>query len=150
VPLSCAARLSRLIPCLILNLFAGSDVFSFESDSSASQAGLLTRTLEMYTIVYEGMVLMVRISCNDESLKRHGITYVQVQEAITDPIRAQFEVDEPSLAGNYREILVGHTYANVLLEIGLEMIGQDKLYIFHAQKISPKVRLKYEEWLKNA
>ncbi len=92
---------------------------------------------------------MVRFSYNDDSLRRHGITYKQVQEAVTDPMRAQFEFPEPSIAGNYREMLVGHTYADVLLEIGLEMIGQDELCFFHAQKVSPKYRRKYEEWLKN-
>lgn len=92
---------------------------------------------------------MVRISYNEESLERHRITYDQVQEAITDPMRAQFEIAAPSVADNYREMLVGYTYANVLLEIGLEMTGRNELYIFHAQKVSPKYRRKYEEWLKN-
>ena len=100
---------------------------------------------------------MVLITYNENSLRKHKITRYQVQEAMTDPLRAVFDLPEKSdwylyeLADeyNYHQMIVGHTYAGVLLEIGLEMIADNALHFFHAQKISPTYYKLYEHWLKN-
>ena len=100
---------------------------------------------------------MVLITYNENSLRKHGIKHNQIQEATTDPMRACFDMPEKDIEqfydfaeGNtYRQMIVGHTYANVLLEIGLEMIGENALHFFHAQKISPSYYKQYKRWLKD-
>lgn len=101
---------------------------------------------------------MVLISYNQSSLEKHKVTREQVQEAFTDPMRAIFDVASPFRQSfselpetdSLRQIIIGHTYANVLLEIGIEMIDQNSLHIFHAQKISPRYYKKYKKWLEDA
>lgn len=101
---------------------------------------------------------MVLITYNDFSLKKHGVSRAQVEEAFSDPMHASFDLPEnqkESLCysdreNTYRRMIIGHTYADVLLEIGVEMIGENALHIFHAQKVSPKYYKQYEHWLKNA
>ena len=95
------------------------------------------------------------ISINKKSLRKHEITWEQVQETMTDPMRAVFDVYKDEMykfddASILRQMIVGSTYADVLLEVGVEMIGNEALHIFHAQKVSPGYRKKYKEWLKNA
>jgi uncharacterized DUF497 family protein len=100
---------------------------------------------------------MVLITYNDLSLKKHKITRDQVKEAITDPMRAIFDMPERTTqlsnlvaeADSYRQMIVGYTHTNILLEVGIEMIADHALHIFHAQKISPQYYKLYEEWLKN-
>lgn len=43
------------------------------------------------------------------------------------------------------EMIVGYTFGERLLEIGLRYKSADSVYVFHAQTVSPQYRKMFEE-----
>jgi hypothetical protein len=79
---------------------------------------------------------------NFESLNRHGVTPEMIDEVLQGSMVSYFTVDE---ADETCEILVGYTFTERLLEIGLRYRSADEVFVFHAQNVSPHYRKLFEE-----
>ena len=86
------------------------------------------------------------IEYNWDSLNRHGVTPEMIDEVLQGSMVSYFSVDE---ADESCEMLVGFTFTERLLEIGLRYRSTTEIYIFHAQTVSPKYRKLFEEDWRN-
>jgi hypothetical protein len=82
------------------------------------------------------------VGYNGESLNRHGITAEMIDEVLQGSMVSYFAMDDNN---DTCEMLVGYTFTEQLLEIGLRYASIDSAYVFHAQKVSPEYRKKFEE-----
>lgn len=82
------------------------------------------------------------VGYNWDSLNRHGVTPDMIDEVLQGGMVSYFSVDE---ADETCEMLVGYTFTERLLEIGLRYRSTDEVYIFHAQTVSPRYRQLFEE-----
>ena len=92
------------------------------------------------------MVTMRIVGYNWDSLNRHGVTTEIIDEVLLGTMVSYFSVDE---ADETCEILVGYTFTERLLEIGLRYHSPNEVYVFHAQTVSPQYRKLFEEDWKN-
>jgi len=83
---------------------------------------------------------------NWESLNRHGVTAEMIDEVLQGSMLSYFPLDDPD---DTREMLVGYTFAEPLLEIGLRYVTADSVFVFHAQSVSPPYRKLFEEEWEN-
>lgn len=83
---------------------------------------------------------------NWDSLNRHGVTPEMIDEVLQGSMVSYFSIDEPD---ETCEMLVGYTFTERLLEIGLRYRAADEVYVFHAQTVSPHYRKLFEEDWKN-
>ena len=79
---------------------------------------------------------------NWESLNRHGITAEMIDEVLQGSIVSYFPIDD---ADDTCEMIVGYTFTERLLEIGLRYLSADSIYVFHAQTVSPQYRAMFKE-----
>jgi len=79
---------------------------------------------------------------NWDSLNRHGVTLEMIDEVLQGSMVSYFSVDE---ADETCEMIVGYTFTERLLEIGLRYLSTDEVYVFHAQTVSPQYRKLFEE-----
>lgn len=86
------------------------------------------------------------VGYNWDSLNRHGVTTEMIDEVLLGTMVSYFSVDE---ADETCEMLVGYTFTERLLEIGLRYRSPDEVYIFHSQTVSPQYRKLFEEDWKN-
>jgi hypothetical protein len=86
------------------------------------------------------------IGYNWDSLNRHGVTIEMIDEVLTGSIVSYFSIDE---ADKTCEMLIGYTFNERLLEIGLRYNSPDEVYIFHAQTVSPQYKKLFAEDWKN-
>jgi hypothetical protein len=82
------------------------------------------------------------VGYNWESLNRHGITPEMVDEVLQGSMVSYFALDDDD---DTCEMLVGYTFTEQLLEIGLRYLSTDSVFVFHAQTVSPQYRKKFEE-----
>ena len=82
------------------------------------------------------------VGYNWESLNRHGITAEMIDEILQGSIVSYFAIDDED---DTCEMLVGYTFTERLLEIGLRYTSTDSVYVFHAQTVSPEYRKRFEE-----
>jgi hypothetical protein len=87
---------------------------------------------------------------NDRSLRKHRVSRLDANEVLAVGNMTTREFDMP-LADNYnlRTMFVGFNYAARLLEIGVELISENKAYVFHGQTVSPHYRELYKETIDN-
>jgi hypothetical protein len=83
---------------------------------------------------------------NWESLDRHGVNSEMIDEVLQGSMVSYFSIDD---ADDTCEMLVGYTFGERLLEIGLRYKSADSVYVFHAQTVSPNYRKLFEEDWKN-
>jgi hypothetical protein len=86
------------------------------------------------------------IGYNWDSLTRHGVTQEMIDEVLQGAMVSYFSVDE---ADETCEMLVGYTFTERLLEIGIRYRSADEVYIFHAQTASPQYKKLFQEDWKN-
>jgi hypothetical protein len=79
---------------------------------------------------------------NWDSLNRHGITAELIDEVLQGLMVSYFPVED---AEDTCEMLVGYTFTERLLEIGLRYLSADSVFVFHAQTVSPQYRKLFEE-----
>ncbi len=79
---------------------------------------------------------------NWDSLNRHGVTQEMIDEVLQGSMISYFSIDE---ADETCEMLVGFTFTERLLEIGIRYRSADQVYIFHAQAVSPQYKKLFEE-----
>lgn len=77
-----------------------------------------------------------------ESLNRHGVTAEMVDEVLQESMVSYFAIDDPD---DTCEMIVGYTFSERLVEIGLRYLTADSVYIVHAQTVSPQYRKLFEE-----
>lgn len=65
-----------------------------------------------------------------------------VDEVLTGKQISYFLIDDPD---DTCEMVVGYTFTERLLEIGLRYITPDAVYVFHAQTVSPNYRKLFED-----
>ena len=82
------------------------------------------------------------VGYNWDSLNRHGITPELIDEVLQGSMVSYFALDD---ADDTCEMLVGYTFTERLLEIGLRYVSADSVFIFHAQAVSPEFRKRFEE-----
>jgi hypothetical protein len=82
------------------------------------------------------------VGYNWESLTRHGVTAEHIDEVLQGAMVSYFALDD---ADDTCEMLVGYTFTERLLEIGLRYLTADTVFIFHAQTVSPDFRKRFEE-----
>jgi hypothetical protein len=82
------------------------------------------------------------IGYNCESLNRHGVTAEMIEEVFAGSMVSYFSLDN---ADDTCEMLVGFTFAERLLEIGIRYQSTNCIYVFHAQSASPQYKKLYEE-----
>jgi len=84
------------------------------------------------------------VGYNWNSLNRHGVTKEMIEEVLISSMVSAFSIDEADAAC---DMLVGYTFGEKLLEIGLRYTTIDSAYVFHAQAASPQYRQLFtEEW----
>lgn len=84
------------------------------------------------------------VGYNWESLNRHGVTAEMIDEVLQGSMVSYFAIEDPD---DTCEMLVGYTFTERLLEIGLRYKSADTAYVFHAQTVSPQYRQMFgEEW----
>ena len=84
------------------------------------------------------------VGYNWDSLNRHGVTPEMIDEVLQGSMVSYFSVDE---ADETCEMLVGYTFTERLLEIGIRYRSATEVYIFHAQTVSPQyIKLFEEDW----
>lgn len=69
--------------------------------------------------------------------------YAMIDEALAGSMLSYFPLDDED--GDTCEMLIGYTFSEKLIEIGLRYKTVDTVYIFHAQTVSPQYRKLYEE-----
>lgn len=82
------------------------------------------------------------VGYNWDSLNRHGITAEMIDEVLAGSMISYFSVDD---ADDTCEMLVGYTFTERLLEIGLRYLSADSVFVFHGQVVSPQYRKLFEE-----
>jgi hypothetical protein len=82
------------------------------------------------------------VGYNWESLNRHSITTEMIDEVLRGSMLSYFALDD---ADDTCEMLVGYTFTERLLEIGLRYVSADSVFVFHAQAVSPVYRKNFEE-----
>jgi len=82
------------------------------------------------------------VGYNWDSLNRHGITPDLIDEVLQGSMVSYFVLDD---ADDTCEMLVGYTFTERLLEIGLRYVSADSVFVFHAQTVSPEFRSRFEE-----
>ncbi|MBP9092427.1 hypothetical protein KBI23_15475 [bacterium] len=82
------------------------------------------------------------IGYNWDSLNKHGVTVEMIDEVLQGSMVSYFSTDE---ADESCEMMVGYTFSERLLEVGLRYRYPKSVYIFHAQTVSPPYRKLYEE-----
>jgi uncharacterized DUF497 family protein len=70
------------------------------------------------------------VTYNTENLAKHDVTTVEVDEVLSDPRTIWLDLG-PSGHGNDRLMFIGLTRAARVLEVGIELIGEDE-YVFHS------------------
>lgn len=83
---------------------------------------------------------------NWSSLNRHGVTPEMINEVIDGSMISYFYLEDED---ETCEMLVGYTFNERLLEIGLRYLNPDLVYVFHAQNVSPQYRKLFEKEWKN-
>ena len=85
------------------------------------------------------------ITYNEESLRRHRVSYSDIDEVldINNKSRCDFDM-ELSMRNNPRIMFVGYNLAARLLEVGVEFMDENRIHIFHTQTVSPHYRKLYE------
>ncbi|MBZ0189701.1 MAG: hypothetical protein K8F91_25875 [Candidatus Obscuribacterales bacterium] len=86
------------------------------------------------------------VGYNFDSLDRHGVNPEMIDEVLQGSMVSYFSVED---ADDTCEMLVGYTFAERLLEIGLRYRSFGTVYVFHAQSVSPQYRKLFEEDWKN-
>lgn len=79
---------------------------------------------------------------NWESLNRHGVTAEMIDEVLQGSMVSYFTIRDPE---DTCEMVVGYTFAERLLEIGLRYVSPDSVFVFHSQAVSPEYRKLFEE-----
>lgn len=79
---------------------------------------------------------------NWDSLNRHGVTAEEIDEVFAGSMVSYFLLDD---ADDTCEMLVGYTFSERLIEIGLRYQTSESVYVFHAQTVSPNYRKLFEE-----
>jgi len=82
------------------------------------------------------------IGYNWKSLNRHGITAEMIDEVLSGTMVSYFSLEDTE---HTCEMLVGYTFSEKLIEIGLRYETIDTAFIFHAQTVSPQYRTLFEE-----
>lgn len=82
------------------------------------------------------------IGYNWKSLNRYGITVEMIDEVLTGNMVSYFQIDD---ADDTCEMLVGYTFNEKLIEIGLRYKSVDSVFVFHAQTASPQYRKLYDK-----
>lgn len=82
------------------------------------------------------------IGYNWDSLNRHGISAEMIDEVFAGSMVSYFSLDD---ADDTCEMLVGYTFGERLLEIGLRYRSPSTVYIFHAQSVSPQFKKLFEK-----
>lgn len=70
------------------------------------------------------------ITYNHRNLVKHGISNVDVDEVLNDSLTIWIDLGV-SRHGNDRLMFIGFTKTGRILEVGVELIGDDE-YVFHA------------------
>jgi uncharacterized DUF497 family protein len=70
------------------------------------------------------------ITYNYKNLAKHGISNIDVDEVLNDPHTIWLDLGI-SRKGNDRLMFVGLTKSGRVLEVGVELVGDDE-YVFHA------------------
>jgi hypothetical protein len=65
-----------------------------------------------------------------------------IDEVLTGSMVSVFEVED---ATDTCEMLVGYTFGERLLEVGVRYVEPGAVFIFHAQAVSPAFKRKFEE-----
>ena len=79
---------------------------------------------------------------NWDSLNRHGVTPEMIDEVLQGQMVSYFDLEDPD---DTCEMLVGYTFSERLLEIGIRYLSPGSVVIFHAQTVSPEFRRRFEE-----
>lgn len=87
------------------------------------------------------------ITFNDESLKRHKVSRLEVLQALSDPL-VQAVLDGESKQGNSTRVYVGYTNSDRLLEIGIEY-RKDEEHVFHADNARSHFAKIFHNWRKH-
>lgn len=82
------------------------------------------------------------VGYNWESLNRHGVTAEMIDEVLQGSMVSYFAIDD---ANDTCEMVVGYTFTERLLEIGLRYISSDSVFVFHSQTVSPDYRKLFQE-----
>lgn len=82
------------------------------------------------------------VGYNWDSLNRHGVTAEMIDEVLQGSMVSYFAIDD---ADDTCEMIVGYTFTERLLEIGLRYISPDSVFVFHSQTVSPDYRKLFEE-----
>ncbi len=82
------------------------------------------------------------IGYNWDSLNRHGVTPEMIDEVLQGSMVSYFSIDE---ADETCEMIVGYTFTERLLEIGMRYRSPETVYVFHAQSVSPQYKKLFEE-----
>ncbi|MBX9771669.1 MAG: hypothetical protein K2X29_09875 [Candidatus Obscuribacterales bacterium] len=91
---------------------------------------------------------MILFSYDVNNLKKHRISSWQVDEVLA----AQFKIEVPlevSELGNARYMVVGFTEAGRLLEIGVELVNDSSVHIFHAKRATRLLREEFERSIRH-
>ncbi len=84
------------------------------------------------------------IGYNRDSLNRHDVTAEMIDEVLAGSMVSAFQINE---ADHACEMIVGYTFSNRLLEIGVRYLSEEEVFIFHAQSASPQYKkLFFKEW----
>lgn len=83
------------------------------------------------------------IGYNWESLNRHGITAEMIDEVLAGLMVSYFILDDED--GDTCEMLVGYTFSEKLIEVGIRFKTADAVFVFHAQTVSPQYRQLFEQ-----
>lgn len=90
-------------------------------------------------------------SYNDKALHRHGVSRFDVKEVLAIDNTSTREFDMSLSARDNRRIMfVGYNFAGRLLEVGGELISEDRAHVFHGQTASARYRNIYEKAVTNA
>lgn len=85
---------------------------------------------------------MLIVGYNWESLNRHAVTAEMIDEVLQGSMVSYFAIDDPD---DTCEMIVGYTFAERLLEVGVRYLTADSAFVFHAQTVSPNYRTQFEE-----
>lgn len=91
---------------------------------------------------------MMIFSYDSHNLKKHRISSFEVDEVLAAEVKVELPL-KMSEVGNARYMVVGFTQSGRLLEVGIELVNDSSVHIFHAKRATRALRQEFEKSIRH-
>jgi uncharacterized DUF497 family protein len=87
-------------------------------------------------------------SYDSYNLRKHRVSSFEVDEVLAAQVKVELPL-KMSEVGNARYMVVAFTQAGRLLEVGVELVNESAVHIFHAKRATRAVRQEFEKSIRH-